>query len=190
MTHSFPLAGAATTLLLTLATMAHGAGWEMVGTKSIFVTTNEGQRLHIGSVQFTPSAGDTVAFKLAMEHERFTDYFLSMREFKCLSGATEVVCHVPYPHRQPGTVTRSNLAWLEHNLLFFYKQPSDFGAKLWNGIYFQLQPTEGGLVGKPQSIDLNLIGAPPQDPNTPPYPPALRDDMALGKRWIQSLSIE
>lgn len=190
MTRSFSLAGLASTLLLAFATMAHSAAWEMVGTKSIFITTNQGQRLRIGSVQFTPSAGDAITFKLAMEHERFTDYFLSMREFKCLDGTTEVVCHVPYPHKQPGTVTRSNLAWLEHNLLFFFKQPSDFGAKLWNGIYFQLQPTEAGLVGKPQSIDLNLIGAPPQDPNTPPYPPSMREDMPTGKRWIQTLSIE
>lgn len=190
MAGSLSLAGAATALLLAVTTPAHGAAWEMAGTKSIFVTTSEGQRMRIGSVQFTPSSGETVAFKVVMEHERFTDYFLSMREFKCLTGSTEVVCHVPYPHRQPGTITRSNLAWLEHNLMFFYKQPSDFGAKLWNGIYFQLQPTETGLVGKPQSIDLNLIGAPPQDVNIPPYLPALRDDMPVAKRWIQSLIIE
>mgnify|MGYP001233460337 CR=1 FL=1 len=183
------LAAAAMALWMAAAPLAHGAGWEMAGTKSIFVTTSEGQRLRIGTVSFTPSANDTVAFKLAMETERFTDYFLSMREFKCLSGPAEVVCYVPYPHRQPGTITRGNLAWLEHNLMFFYKQSSDFGAKLWNGIYFQLQPTETGLVGKPQSIDLNVIGAPPQDDN-PPYSPALRDDMPVAKRWIQSLSIE
>lgn len=189
MTPASFLSGAAIALGLAITSTAHGAGWELEGTKTIFVTTNEGQRLRIGTVRFTPSANDTVAFKLAMETERFTDYFLSMREFKCLSSAAEVVCHVPYPHRQPGTVTPSNLAWLEHNLLFFFKQSSDFGAKLWNGIYFQLQRTDSGLVGKPQSIDLNLIGAPPQDDN-PPYTPALRDDMPVAKRWIQSLSIE
>lgn len=184
------LAGAGMAFTLTLAPLAHGAGWEMAGTKSIVVTTREGQRMPIGSVHFSPAPDGTVAFKVSMDPQRLTDHFLSMREFKCLDGSTEVVCHVPYPHPQPGVVTPANLAWLEHSLLFFYKQPQDFGAKLWNGIYFQLQPGEASLVGTPQAIDLNLIGAPPLDPGAPPYVPALRDAMPLEKRWIQSLSIE
>jgi hypothetical protein len=190
MTRSATLAATALGLLLAGAAPAHGAGWELNGSKSIVVTTADGQRLRIGSVQFTPGAGDAVAFKVSMDSERFSDHFLSMREFKCLGGTPELVCHVPYPYPHPGQVSASDLAWLEHSLLFFYKLPGDFGAKLWNGIYFQLQLTEAGLVGKPQAIDLNLIGAPPADLRTPPYRPALRDDMPPAKRWIRSLAIE
>ncbi len=176
-------------LILCVAPAAPAMAWEMTGTKSVFVTTRDGQKLRIGTVNFTPAAQEKTAFKFALETERFTDYFLSMREFKCLSGAEEVVCYVPYPHPQPGTVSRTDLSWLEHNLLFFFKQPSDFGAKLWNGIYFQLEPGAAGLVGRPRAIDLNVIGAPPADA-LPPYSPALRDDMPLAQRRIQSLSIE
>jgi hypothetical protein len=169
---------------------AHAGGWPLPGTRTIVVTTAEGERIPVGSVQFTPGAGDSAGFKLTMDTARFTDYFLSMREFKCLPGTTEVVCHVPYPYPQPGVVTPANLAWLEHSLLFFYKLPREFGAQLWNGIYFRLRATESALVGTPQAIDLNLIGAPPDDPTVPPYGPAQRDDFAPGKRWLRSLSIE
>ncbi|MBL8447351.1 MAG: hypothetical protein JNJ44_08075 [Zoogloeaceae bacterium] len=176
-------------LALALGPWSAAAAWEMAGTKTVFVHTRDGQKQRIGTVSFTPAAGDRVAFKVALETERFTDYFLSMREFKCLNGGEEVVCHIPYPHRQPGSIAAQDLTWLEHNLLFFFKQPSDFGAKLWNGIYFQLEAGPAGLVGKPRAIDLNMIGAPPAD-DLPPYSPALRDDMPLTQRWIQSLSIE
>jgi hypothetical protein len=84
----------------------------------------------------------------------------------------------------------SHLAWLEHSLLFFYKRPSEFGAKLWNGIYFEFKETETGLVGTPQAIDLNSIAAPPKDASLPPFRRALRDAMPPDARWIRSLSIE
>jgi hypothetical protein len=97
---------------------------------------------------------------------------------------------VPYPHAQPGTITADDLAWLEHNLLFLYQLPTDFGAKLWNGLYFQLEPTERGLRGRPQAIDLNYISAPSDTPEQPPYQPQQRDEIAPGVRWIESLTIE
>ena len=72
----------------------------------------------------------------------------------------------------------------------YFKKPSDFGAKLWNGVYFQLSRSDKGLVGKPQAVDLNLIGAPPARLDIPPFKPALRDDMAPGARWFNRLTIE
>jgi len=120
----------------------------------------------------------------------FKDFFLSMKEFKCLESAVEIFCHVPYPYPQPGTVSATDLAWLEHALLFMFKTPAEFGAKLWNGVYFQLQPTERGWEGRPQAIDLNRISAPPAQPGTPPFRPALRDDIAPAARYFNRLTIE
>ena len=151
-------------LLIGLFTAPIANAWELQGVKSISATTRDNQRITLGSVRFEPQGDGSVAFTVTLEPGRFTDHFLSMKEFKCLDGPGEVVCHVPYPHAQPGTITPDDLAWLEHNLLFLYQLPTDFGAKLWNGLYFQLEPTERGLRGRPQAIDLNYISAPSDRP--------------------------
>ena len=87
-------------------------------------------------------------------------------------------------------MSAGDLAWLEHSLLFMFKTPRDFGAKLWNGVYFKLRLAATGLEGSPQAIDLNHICAPPDRPELPPYRPALRDDIAPGARWFGRLSID
>ena len=50
-----------------------------------------------------------------------------------------------------------------------FKTPKNFGAVLWNGIYFKLELGANGFRGEPQAIDLNLIAAPPDKLDTPPY---------------------
>lgn len=163
--------------------------WELAGSHAIRLHPRASDPIVIGSVEFRP-AGDRHAFKLHLDHGKFKDYFLSMREFKCLEGQGEIQCHVPYPYRNPGTVTSKDLAWLEHSLLFLFKSPSEFGAKLWNGIYYRLQVTPSGLVGTPQAVDLNLIGAPPSDFDTPPFGPGERSDITPGTRWFEKLTID
>ena len=171
-----------------LATAA--LAWELEGTKSIVAMTRDQQRIDIGSVAFKPKEGGQVEFSIHIDHAKFKDFFLSMREFKCLEGPEEIFCHVPYPYRQPGFVKADDFAWLEHSLMFLFKRPKEFGAKLLNGIYFRFSKTDTGLVGKPQAIDLNLIGAPPDDLDVPPYSADLRSDIEPGARWIESLHIE
>jgi hypothetical protein len=166
------------------------SAWELQGSKTITAHTRDKQQITLGTVDFTPHGAGSVAFTVAMKPASFTDYFLSMKEFKCLNGAGEVVCHVPYPYQQPGTTTDSNFAWLEHNLLFLYKRPSEFGAVLWNGLYFHFTRTDQGLVGRPQAIDLNRISSPPNNLSVPPYGPELRDDIPPGAHWIDSITIE
>jgi hypothetical protein len=175
--------------LAALASLPVGA-WELSGARSLALHTRDGQRLLLGSVQFRPAADGRTSFVLQLDGARFKDFFLSMKEFKCLEGGGEVFCHVPYPYPQPGTVTPTDLAWLEHSLLFLFKLPNEFGAKLWNGVYFKLRLTEQGLVGSPQAVDLNLISAPPAQAGVPPFRPALRDDIAPGARWFNRLTIE
>ena len=125
--------------------------WDMAGPKALVAHVRGSEPVRIGTVNFEPAADGKgpVRFMVTMDTARFTDHFLSMKEFKCLEGGGEVSCHVPYPYPQPGTVTAQDFSWLEHALLFLYKAPRDFGAKLWNGVYFRLQATERGLVGTP-----------------------------------------
>jgi hypothetical protein len=166
------------------------AAWDMAGLKTLTAHTRDGQHIVLGSVRFDPPTGATVPFVVTLDPTRFTDFFLSMKEFKCVDGRVEVVCHVPYPYPQPRTVTATQLAWLEHSLMFMFKLPNEFGAKLWNGLYFRFERTPTGLLGRAQSIDLNRISAPSATPDEPPFRAALRDDIAAGARWIDTLSIE
>jgi hypothetical protein len=159
------------------------------GTMDLKLHAGDGSALTIGQVAFTPQPDGSARFTLTLDGARFTDHFLSMREFKCLPGGTEILCHVPYPYPQPGTVRDGDLAWLEHALLFMFKKPSEFGAKLWNGVYWRLEPAGTGWVGHPQAVDLNRISAPPDKPG-PPFRPALRDDMPADARWFVRLTIE
>lgn len=176
-------------LLLALGAAPAGAA-ELSGTRQLRLHQRDGGSVALGTVTFTPQADGRSAFSLALRHEPFKDFFLSMKEFKCLESAVEIFCHVPYPYPQPGTVSATDLAWLEHALMFMYKTPAEFGAKLWNGVYFQLQPTERGWQGRPQAIDLNRISAPPAQAGTPPFKPALRDDINPAARHFNRLTIE
>jgi hypothetical protein len=164
--------------------------FDFKGEKALIAVTKDGAHTTIGRVVFTPVAGGASAFKVQMDHSVMRDHFLSMREFKCLPAEQEISCFVPYPYAQPGTASGTQLAWLEHSLLFFYKQPRDFGAKLWNGIVFTFIATPTALVGQPQAVDLNRIGVPPDDLSVPPYGTTDRDPFTPGARWLTELRIE
>jgi hypothetical protein len=183
-----------------LSVWCAGAAWLMPavsqafdfqGDKALIAVARDHVRTRIGTVSFVPQPGSGVAqFSVRIDPQVLRDHFLSMREFKCLPAAQEISCFVPYPYAHPGTVSATNLAWLEHSLLFFYKQPADFGAKLWNGIVFRFEVTPNALVGTPQAVDLNRIGVPPEPLDVPPYGPMDRDAFAPGVRWVQELRIE
>lgn len=164
--------------------------WTLSGVQTITAHTQDHRATVIGTVKFTPQNDGSTAFDVAMSHDNFTDYFLSMKEFKCLSSPMEVICHVPYPYPHPEKITLEDLTWLEHNLLFLFKAPAEFGAKLWNGLYFRFTVTEQGLIGRPMAIDLNRISAPPEDLTLPSFGPQARDDITGSTHWIDSISIQ
>ena len=158
------------------------------GVKDIALHTRDGKTLVIGKVEFTPQ-GDGSNFKITFDDKKFRQYFLSMREFKCVEGE-DVLCHVPYPYPSPGRASPNDLSWLEHALIFFYKRPNDYGANMTNGLLYTLKLTPEGLVGVPQSIDLNEIAVPPDDRSVAYYDAAHRYDIGPGARWIVSLTME
>ncbi len=175
---------------LVLAAAAPRAdAFELDGERRITLHARDGTALDIGRVHFQRRDDGRSTFRIQLDPTRFTDHFLSMREFKCVPGQGEILCHVPYPHKQRAEVTAADLAWLEHSLLFMYKTPAEFGARLWNGIYFKLTPNASGLEGVAQAVDLNLISAPPAQADVAPFKPALRDDIAPNARWFSRLTI-
>jgi predicted secreted protein len=153
-------------------------------------TVNGASRNEIGTVTFTPRADGRVSFIWKADTSRFTDHFLSMREFKCLPGSGENMCLVPYPYPQPSTIAVNDLAWLEHSLLFMFKKQSELGAQLWNGVIWKLAVSGNGLAGTPQAVDLNRIASPPARTDAPPFGPAQRDDIPLTSRWYNKITVE
>lgn len=175
--------------VLGLFLLSPALAFDFSGIKQIQARLRDGRVIPIGQVRFEPQAGGAVSFAMSWEHKPFTDHFLSMREFKCLNGPDEIACLVPYPHKHPRLIERGDLVWLEHNLLFMFKQPGEFGAKLWNGMYFRLSVQGHKLVGVPMSVDLNQIAAPPAT-SAPPFDASQRSEMNVAPRWLQEIVIE
>lgn len=177
-------------LSLAAVLLLGGAGRADVfdGSRKIYLKSADGAEIEIGSVEFK-KIGDKITFALDVDRSKFKDFFLSMREFKCLEGK-EVQCYVPYPYPSKNTVSNSDLSWLETNLIFLYKSPAQFGATLGNGLYYKLERTPEGLEGRPYAVDLNAIAAPPDDDSTPPFPEAERQAIDEGSRWLTKLIIK
>ncbi len=175
--------------LVLAASLAPASAWDMSGQKKLLAHTSDGKDLEMGSVTFTPE-GDRTKFAVEIDQGKMKEFFLSMSKFRCLDGK-EIFCFVPYPYPNPKSVTANDLVWLEHSLLFFWKLPNDYGAKLGNGLYYKLKMTDKGLVGTPQAVNLDKIASPPDDKSKPPYADdSERDEVQPGERWVESIRIE
>lgn len=157
------------------------------GKKQIFLLDKKGTEIHIGDVTFHKS-GEGARYELHMEHEKFRDYFLSMKEMKCLEGP-ELMCHLAYPYDQPHQVSHDDLSWLSHDLLFMFKKPKEFGANFWNGVYYNMTVEGDVITGYAEAVDLNLLASPPNDLSIPPMNEGERDEIDRLKRWLPDILI-
>lgn len=173
--------------LLLIVVSASGNAAPLDGKKQIILLDKQGNESIIGTVDFTPGISGS-HYELHMDHSGFTDYFLSMKEMKCLEGP-ELWCHLAYPYEQPHLVTQEDLSWLSHDLLFMYKKREEFGANFWNGIYYQMHIEDGVINGEAQAVDLNLLASPPDDLSVPPMNEGERDELDRDKRWLPDLII-
>ncbi|WP_432474084.1 hypothetical protein [Amphritea sp. HPY] len=175
-------------LLPVFSATVFAAGGALDGEKEIFLQDRSGKEINIGWIEFTPLNAVDSEFKLHLDHSLFKDYFLSMKEMKCLEGP-ELWCAIPYPYQQPRTVSLESLRWLEHDLLFMFKKLDSFGANFWNGIYYQLAIEQEQIVGKARALDLNMLASPPDDMNAPPIGEFDIDDADLDQRWLPYIVI-
>ncbi len=179
---------AAVTLLLWQMPIASAASLPL-GDRSIYLLDNQGSEHRIGRVELQQQAGsDLVAYQLEVDTGRFADHFLSMKEMKCLEGP-EHMCFLPYPYDNPHTLSETDLRWLEHDLLFMFKPPSQFGANFWNGVYYRMTVTDGGIEGEARAVDLNQLAAPPDDLTQPPFGIHDINETELEQRWLPRLII-
>lgn len=177
-------------LLLLLAALQSVSAEELpTGEKTIYLVSLDGQEQPVGTIRFQPRPDTSLTdYSLAMDYGRFKDFFLSMKEMKCLEGP-ELWCHIPYPYTNPHTIKADSLGWLEHDLLFMFKGPKEFGANFWNGIYYRMTASGGVIRGKAMAVDLNKLASPPDDQSTPPFGEYDIDAINRDERWLPDLVI-
>ncbi|GAB2192073.1 hypothetical protein MAH1_36820 [Sessilibacter sp. MAH1] len=160
-----------TTLASVLTSLSCAAmAWELPGTHTVELITNQDKVFELGKLTVTSdknSQGEYL-FTFTPKTGSYEVYFLSMRNFDCVTGDVEVFCHVIYPYEYSKVISETNLTWLEHSFLFMHKSPSEFSAKLWNGVIYEMQITDNGIEGYAQAVDLNVISSPP-DEGVAPY---------------------
>ncbi|WP_210396157.1 hypothetical protein [Motiliproteus sediminis] len=155
-------------------------------TLTIKLLDNHGDAIAIGSLNlFAQQTG--YKYRLHLDHSRFTDHFLSMKEMKCLEGK-ELWCHLPYPYASPRLISADDLRWLEHDLLFLFKRPGEFGADFWNGIYYRLSWQGDHIVGTANAVDLNLLASPPEN-HEPPLGQWDIEPVDPQQRWLTTIRI-
>jgi hypothetical protein len=158
------------------------------GSKKITLIENNGTDIFIGTIHFSQKK-QIISYKIHLEHQLFTDYFLSMKEMKCLEGR-ELWCHIAYPYENPRTLVKGDFRWLAHDLLFMYKKKSDFGANFDNGIYYQFSIVNNALIGTAMAVDLNILAAPPDDMTSPPIGEYDIEEVELSTRWLPKIKIK
>ena len=175
------------TMLLCLLTSAHGS--ELAGEKRLRLVDGEGSEIDVGTVRFT-QAGDTARYEIDWAYDKFGEYFLSMRPFKCLEGPEKLWCRVPYPYEIRREVSAEDLTDLEYDTLFIWKKASEYGINMWNGVYYRFEMTDEGLIGTLHEIDMDVLSAPPDDGNLRPVG---EFDIELGdaeSHWLPELRIQ
>lgn len=132
------------------------------GSKTITIVGKNDEAIEIASIQFQQK-DNKVTYKLEFKDDKFSDEFLSMRPFKCIHVAGQMLCHLVYPYQKQGYITEQDLVDLEYDLLFLHKDATEYGIDPWNGLYYDLKIEKNGLVGILKEVDLNILAAPPED---------------------------
>src|SRR5512134_504857 len=138
-----------------LAGVAQAA--DLSGRKAVVLLANDGSRVVIGQVTFQRQ-GEGYSFRFEPDASKFTERFLAMRPFLCLDGETQSLCHFPYA--TPRYVTERDLTDLEYELMFLRKPRQAVSVDAFNGIYYELHPTERGLSGELREVDMTPIVVP------------------------------
>lgn len=175
-------------LVLSVCSMGVGSQPILSGEKTVFLRDAIGKEIAIAKLRVGTPVEGAYPYSLVVHYDRFDDFFLSMKEVKCLTGP-ELWCHLRYPYPQPRTIKADDLSWLSHDLLFMYKKPRDFGARFRNGIYYHLVLEGESIRGVAQAVDLNHLAAPPSDLSIPPYGDSEREAADESSRWLPYLEI-
>ena len=132
------------------------------GDKVISFIDNDNNAIEIGRITFTHNNVKTT-YEITLNENVFQKEFLNMRPFQCLHQPKQILCHLEYPYKKLGYITRDDLMDLEYDLLFLHKTPAEYGIDAWNGLFYLLTATENGIEGTLNEVDLRVLIAPPED---------------------------
>ncbi len=143
----------------------------------------------LGTVTFAAD-GEITTFDVALDAPEFAEEFLSMRPFRCLAGAKETWCHLPYPYETKKRSAANDLADLEYAVLFLFKPPAGYGIDAWNGLYFKLaMDNDGNLDGTLHEADFNVLAVPPERGNLRPVEHSALTPVTAGAHRFSRLKI-
>lgn len=151
----------------------------------VYLQDQSGERLQIATLNTAPDG----TYDVTMNAAAFTDHFLSMRPFKCLEGPVKNWCHMPYPYAIRRDISEE-LTDLEYDFLFLWKDSSDYGINMWNGIYYRIEPDGGGFRGAVHEMDMNLLASPPEAGDFRPLRPQDIIESDPDSHWLPHLIIE
>ncbi len=167
--------------LMLAAPLANAVDTSNAFTGEISLIDSAGKELVVGSVEFSGFKDGKSGIAVNLESPRFTDHFLSMRPFKCLEGAKEWFCHMPYLYKLRRVITKDDLRDLSYSLLFIRKTPAEFGIDAWNGLYYELKMNDDGSIsGELLEGDLNVLASPPEEDYS--YPIEMGDFIKANKK--------
>lgn len=155
-------------------------------TRSVYLEPAEGARIKIANFTFE----DNLDYEVTMAEVPFKDHFLSMRPFRCLEGNKKHWCHVPYPYEIARNIG-ADLTDLEYDFLFLWKDSTEYGINMWNGVYYKLEPDGAGrLVGVLHEMDMDLLSAPPDEGVLRPLKPGDLHESDPDSHWLPRMIIE
>lgn len=155
-------------------------------TRGVYLVPQDGPRIQIAELTLQQDGG----YAIEMATEPFSDHFLSMRPFRCLEGPGKHWCHVPYPYEIRRSIA-DDLTDLEYDFLFVWKDATDYGINMWNGVYYKLEEdADGHFVGRLHEMDMDLLSAPPDAGELRPLGPGDLHASDPDSHWLPVMVVE
>jgi hypothetical protein len=167
--------------------VASGQTAPLVGSKTIWLTNAQGDKVQWGTVVFEPPVAGKQKFAVNPSPE-LKEHFLAMRPFKCLAGPRQQLCWFPYTQVAQEMVG-NDFTPLEYALMFLHTKPNALHVNSGNGLYYRLARTERGFIGALHDVDMDPIVVPRADRERP-IKPAMLSVAEPGSNWLPVLLIE
>lgn len=181
-------------LTFSCSTLIHAnTAWDQLeGQRSILLSNPNGEQVQIGTVEFTPLNAESKAFKVTLAEDKMQEYFLAMRPFKCVSGATQQYCLFPVSN-EPAIISKTDFTTLEYQLMFMKTKPNALHVNPFNGLYYSLSLENNGEIrGIQKDLDMDPFITPDAVPaNKKMRPVNGKDLLAADPRssWMPEMLI-